>query len=131
MGQMRPLRSTLAPAEASFATTMDPQGASSPASLKILHILRAPLGGLFRHVVDLVQGQARRGHQVGLFLDSTTGGARAETILAELLPYLALGYERVAIPRELSPRDAFALRRVSRRIAALKPDVLHGHGAKG
>jgi glycosyltransferase involved in cell wall biosynthesis len=131
MGELRPLRSALAPAAASFAATMHVQPAAHPDSLKILHILRAPLGGLFRHVVDLVQGQARRGHQVGLFLDSTTGGARAETILAELLPHLALGYERVAIPRELSPRDALALRRVSRRVAALQPDVLHGHGAKG
>jgi hypothetical protein len=84
MGQMRPLRSALAPADTSFATTTHLQGASHPTSLKILHILRAPLGGLFRHVIDLVQGQARRGHHVGLFIDSTTGGARAETILEEL-----------------------------------------------
>jgi glycosyltransferase involved in cell wall biosynthesis len=122
MGEMR---------AASFAATMHVEPQSHPDSLKILHILRAPLGGLFRHVVDLVRGQAKRGHQVGLFLDSTTGGARAENILAELLPYLALGYERVAIPRQVNPRDAFALRQVSRRIAATKPDVLHGHGAKG
>jgi glycosyltransferase involved in cell wall biosynthesis len=122
MGEMR---------AASFAATMHVEPACRPDSLKILHILRAPLGGLFRHVVDLVRGQAQRGHRVGLFLDSTTGGARADTILAELLPYLALGYQRVAIPRELSPRDAVALRQVSRRIAAIEPDVLHGHGAKG
>src|ERR1700724_2789022 len=131
MGQMRPLRSALAPADLSFATTTQPQAASHPASLKILHTLRAPLGGLFRHVIDLVQGQAKRGHQVGLFIDSTTGGTRAETILAELAPYLELGFERAAIPRELNPRDVYALHRVSRRIAALNPDVLHGHGAKG
>jgi glycosyltransferase involved in cell wall biosynthesis len=129
MGQMRPLRSALAPAAVSFAPTTP--ATSSPASLKILHILRAPLGGLFRHVIDLVQGQAQRGHQVGLFIDSTTGGTRAEAILAELTPCLALGFERVAIPRELNPRDVYALHRVSRRITALKPDVLHGHGAKG
>jgi glycosyltransferase involved in cell wall biosynthesis len=131
MGDMRPVRSALAPAAASLVTMPRTQAASGPASLKIMHILRAPLGGLFRHVIDLVQGQAQRGHRVGLFLDSTTGGARAETILAELSPCLALGFERVAIPRELSPRDAYALHRVSRRIAALSPDVLHGHGAKG
>jgi glycosyltransferase involved in cell wall biosynthesis len=131
MGDMRPVRSALAPAAASSATMPRTQAASGPASLKIMHILRAPLGGLFRHVIDLVQGQAQRGHRVGLFLDSTTGGARAENILAELSPCLALGFERVAIPRELSPRDAYALQRVSRRIAALSPDVLHGHGAKG
>src|SRR5581483_1506833 len=101
------------------------------APLNILHVLRAPLGGLFRHVIDLVRGQAARGHQVGLILDSTTGGPRAEAVLRELMPYLALGYQRLAIPRELSPRDLFALRHVMKRIAAVAPDVLHGHGAKG
>ena len=123
-----PLRSALAQS----LTAMPPEHAGSDeAGLKILHILRAPLGGLFRHVIDLVQGQAQRGHRVGLFLDSTTGGARAEAVLRDLAPYLALGFERVAIPRELSPRDAYALYRVARRVAALKPDALHGHGAKG
>jgi glycosyltransferase involved in cell wall biosynthesis len=105
--------------------------ASSPNSLKILHVLRAPLGGLFRHVIDLVQGQAARGHRVGIILDSTTGGARAEAVLRDLTPHLALGYERVAIPRDLSLRDLPALRRVMRRVHELAPDVLHGHGAKG
>ena len=99
--------------------------------LNILHVLRAPLGGLFRHVIDLVRGQAARGHRVGLILDSTTGGPRAEAVLRELMPCLAHGYARIAIPRELSPRDLLALRQVMTRIAAVAPDVLHGHGAKG
>ena len=103
----------------------------TPASLKILHILRAPLGGLFRHVVDVAQGQMARGHQVGLIVDSTTGGARADAVLAELAPRLALGVARVPIPRELSQRDLFALWEISRRVKQLQPDVLHGHGAKG
>jgi glycosyltransferase involved in cell wall biosynthesis len=131
MGDMRPLRSGLATsAVPSVAIPPAHAGFDGP-SLKILHILRAPLGGLFRHVIDLVQGQAQRGHRVGLFLDSTTGGARAETVLGDLAPHLALGFERVAIPRELNPRDAYALHRVARHVAALAPDVLHGHGAKG
>jgi glycosyltransferase involved in cell wall biosynthesis len=102
-----------------------------PASLKILHILRAPLGGLFRHVVDVAQGQMARGHQVGLIVDSTTGGTRADGILAELAPRLTLGIARVPIPRELSQRDLHALWAISRRVRQLQPDVLHGHGAKG
>jgi glycosyltransferase involved in cell wall biosynthesis len=105
--------------------------ASIPNSLKIVHVLRAPLGGLFRHVLDVARGQAARGHRVGLIVDSTTGGARADAILAELSPKLALGIGRVAMDRELSAGDASALRYVSRRIAALAPDVIHGHGAKG
>src|ERR1700722_14929318 len=67
-----------------------PQAAFSPTSLKILHLLRAPLGGLFRHVVDVAQGQIERGHRVGLIVDSMTGGARADAILDELAPRLAL-----------------------------------------
>ena len=100
-------------------------------SLKILHVFRAPIGGLFRHVLDVAHGQVARGHRVGLIVDSMTGGARAEAALAELAPRLAFGIERIAIPRQLSLRDLPALRHVARRIAALKPDVLHGHGAKG
>ena len=99
--------------------------------LKILHILRAPLGGLFRHVLDVARGQAERGHRVGLIVDSTTGGPRADAALAELTPHLTLGLQRVAITRELSPRDFGALRLISRQISIAAPDVLHGHGAKG
>ena len=113
------------------AMTNAPQTASGPPGLKIMHILRAPLGGLFRHVVDLVHGQAERGHRVGLIVDSTTGGERAEALLTELAPLLALGSERIPIARQLSLTDAHALRRVAQRIHALAPDVLHGHGAKG
>jgi glycosyltransferase involved in cell wall biosynthesis len=131
MGVMRPISSLLGPAATSDSAMSYTRAAASPASLKILHVLRAPLGGLFRHVIDLVQGQAARGHRVGLVLDSTTGGTRAEAVLRELTPSLALGFERVAIPRELSPRDAYALHRVMQRIETLVPDVLHGHGAKG
>ena len=108
-----------------------PQVVSGAASLKIVHILRAPLGGLFRHVFDVARGQAERGHRVGLIVDSMTGGERAEAVLAELTPRLALGLERVPIARELGPSDIPALRAIARRLKLLDPDVLHGHGAKG
>lgn len=102
-----------------------------PTSLKIVHILRSPLGGLFRHVVDVTRGQIERGHRVGLIVDSTTGGERASAILSELAPRLALGVMRVPITRQLNPRDAIALWHISRHLRAVVPDVLHGHGAKG
>jgi glycosyltransferase involved in cell wall biosynthesis len=102
-----------------------------PASLKILHVLRAPLGGLFRHVIDITHGQVARGHRVGLIVDSLTGGERADAILSALEPDLALGLTRVAIPREMGYADVAALRCVAQRLALTKPDVLHGHGAKG
>ena len=99
--------------------------------LNILHVFRAPVGGLFRHVLDLAQGQIARGHRVGLIADSRTGGARAEDILQGLAPSLALGLTRFPMPRQPGPRDVFALTHVMRRIAQTHADVVHGHGAKG
>src|SRR5215468_4952848 len=52
--------------------------AAARTGLNILHVLRAPVGGLFRHVVDLARGQSVRGHRVGLVADSMTGGSDAE-----------------------------------------------------
>lgn len=104
-------------------------GAGQP--LKILHVLRAPVGGLFRHVADLARGQAARGHSVGLIADATTGGAYGEALLAELQAELALGVTRVAMNRHIGFGDVRATARVAQRAAALQVDVLHGHGAKG
>jgi glycosyltransferase involved in cell wall biosynthesis len=99
--------------------------------LNILHVLRAPVGGLFRHVVDLARGQAACGHRIGLVADASTGGAEAEARLELLVPHLALGLTRVAMSRQLGPRDATARRHVARRAAEVEADVVHGHGAKG
>lgn len=99
--------------------------------LNILHVFRAPLGGLFRHVVDLTKGQHARGHRVGIVCDTLTGGERATKALADLTPHLALGLFRTPMPRQGSWRDVAALRHVSRCINDLKADVVHGHGAKG
>ncbi len=103
----------------------------TPRTLKILHVLRAPVGGLFRHVLDLAREQIARGHRVGLIADATTGGARAETALAQLAPALALGLTRVAMSRQIGLRDLTAARHVARRAAETAADVVHGHGAKG
>ena len=94
-------------------------------------MLRAPVGGLFRHVVDLAGGQAARGHRVGIVVDATTGGSRAEAVLAELSPRLALGVTRVPMSRQIGLDDAAAVTHVARRAADVAADVLHGHGAKG
>jgi len=99
--------------------------------LKILHVLRAPVGGLFRHVVDLARGQMAAGHAVGLVADAATGGARADAVLAELAPQLALGLARVAMSRHAAVSDLKAITAVARYAADRSVDVVHGHGAKG
>jgi len=103
----------------------------APRPLNILHVMRAPVGGLFRHVADLARGQAARGHRVGIVADATTGGDQAEAVLADLSTVLALGITRVPMSRHIGPRDLAAVAHVSARVAAAAVDVLHGHGAKG
>ncbi len=99
--------------------------------LNILHVFRAPVGGLFRHVHDLAAEQAARGHRVGLIADSKTGGARAEKILAELAPKLSLGVLRMPMSRHAGLSDIINLVRVTKRIKDVDADIVHGHGAKG
>src|SRR6202011_6125161 len=104
--------------------------ARSDQPLRILHAVRAPVGGIFRHILDLANGQAERGHHVGIIADSLTGGERAEAALKEIAPRLKLGVRRLAIRREPYPADILVWARLMFLIRRLKPDVLHGHGAK-
>jgi glycosyltransferase involved in cell wall biosynthesis len=101
------------------------------APLNILHVFRAPVGGLFRHVLDLTRGQIARGHRVGLIADLRTGGTRADEALRTIEPSLALGLTRIAMRRQPAPSDVFVLAHVMRRVAKAQADVVHGHGAKG
>ncbi len=104
---------------------------SSERSLRILHVLRAPVGGLFRHVQDLALEQAARGHAVGLIANSSTGGEQAKAQFAQLACDLRLGVTRFPMRREPHRSDLPAILRVTREILRLKPDVVHGHGSKG
>jgi glycosyltransferase involved in cell wall biosynthesis len=103
---------------------------ASDQPLRILHAVRAPVGGIFRHILDLANGQADRGHEVGIIADSLTGGERAEGALKEIAPRLKLGVHRIAIHREPFPTDVLVWAHFMRLIRRLKPNVLHGHGAK-
>jgi glycosyltransferase involved in cell wall biosynthesis len=98
--------------------------------LRILHAVRAPVGGIFRHIVDLANGQADRGHEVGIVADSLTGGERAANALAAIAPRMKLGVYRIAIHRDPRPSDFLAWMQFVHLIRKLKPHVLHGHGAK-
>jgi glycosyltransferase involved in cell wall biosynthesis len=103
---------------------------ASDQPLRILHAVRAPVGGIFRHILDLAQGQVDHGHHVGIIADSLTGGERADAALKEIAPRLKLGVHRIAIRREPFPTDILVWMQFMRLIAKLKPQVLHGHGAK-
>ncbi|MEL6504393.1 MAG: glycosyltransferase family 4 protein [Pseudomonadota bacterium] len=100
-------------------------------SLRIIHCFRSPVGGIFRHVRDLIHQQVEAGHDVGVICDNNTGGAFEENNLTALEPYLTMGLHRVSMDRAITPRDAWVFVRLYKTVKALKPDVIHAHGAKG
>ncbi|GIL00362.1 MAG: transferase [Alphaproteobacteria bacterium] len=99
--------------------------------LRIVHCFRSPVGGIFRHVRDLVAAQKAAGHQVGILCDSSTGGEFEERLFEAVAPDLALGLIRIPMRRAITPGDLLAVVRTLREIRHLRPDVLHAHGAKG
>jgi len=99
--------------------------------LRILHIFRSPLGGLFRHVCDLVREQSAQGHLVGLICDNSTGGEQAETMLEHIEHLCALGILRIPMSRKIGLNDMHAPVHISKWALEANADVLHGHGAKG
>lgn len=99
--------------------------------MRILHCLRAPVGGLFRHVLDLASEQAARGHDVGVIANSNTEDRLTDQKFAALLPKASLGIARIPMSRKPGLGDYSAYRAVARHAGKLNLDVLHGHGAKG
>ena len=98
--------------------------------MRIVHVFREPMGGLFRHVLDLVGEQVRAGHEVGLIC-AGSGGETAGRKLAEISPKLKLGVTRLPMSRLPGPADLEALSQVRAHVRDLAPHILHGHGAKG
>ncbi len=99
--------------------------------MRILHVFRSPVGGLFRHVRDLARGQAALGHDVGVFCDSSTGGGTATELLAASSVNCSLGINQNPISKLPGFGDvttALAVRSLAKK---LQIDVIHGHGAKG
>ncbi|WP_144291727.1 glycosyltransferase family 4 protein [Rhodoligotrophos appendicifer] len=102
-----------------------------PHSLRVVHILRAPIGGLFRHVCDLVAGQAARGLDVGVICDSSLNSPSVEQQLGALSKQCSLGLHRIPMTRLPSLADMVAVKAVKRLARTARANILHGHGAKG
>lgn len=101
------------------------------ARYRILHCLRAPVGGLFRHVCDLASAQAAAGHDVGVLADSAASDRLTEGRLEALKAHLSLGLHRTAMSRDIGWRDISATSSATRLGRSLDLDIMHGHGAKG
>ena len=99
--------------------------------MRIMHVVRSPVGGIFRHIEDLARAQAAAGHAVGVVCDNLTGGSFEDDKIARLQPDLALGSVRIPIARQVGMSDLGALVKVRSILDPLRPDVIHTHGAKG
>jgi glycosyltransferase involved in cell wall biosynthesis len=99
--------------------------------MRILHVFRSPVGGLFRHVRDLAKAQAALGHEVGIFCDSSTGGDSGSALLKEAAADCVLGIHRKSISKLPGLGDLTCAQAVKKRAQELKVDIIHGHGAKG
>ena len=99
--------------------------------LRIVHCFRSPVGGIFRHVRDLVEFQNASGHEVGILCDSITGGAHEEKLFDALHPSLKLGLHRIPMRRTITPGDLLVLYKAYGELKKLNPNILHAHGAKG
>jgi glycosyltransferase involved in cell wall biosynthesis len=102
-----------------------------PQPLSIVHVVRSPVGGVFRHIADLAGAQRDAGHAVGLICDSVTAGAFEEERIAALAGDLSLGVVRRYMRRSIGPADLPAMIVVERAVARMRADVIHCHGAKG
>jgi hypothetical protein len=100
-------------------------------SLRVIHIFRAPLGGVMRHVRDLITAQHDMGLEVGLITASNVCGAGSDQLLQSLQRKCGMGIHRIPMDRLPSPRDVVAFRAIRAKCRELGPDILHGHGAKG
>lgn len=100
-------------------------------NLRIIHCLRAPVGGLFRHIVDLAVEQSLVGHEVGVIYDSSTASPAISPQLETLKKHCKLGVRSTKMPRLLQFSDFTAFSAVKKFALESSAQILHGHGAKG
>lgn len=100
-------------------------------TLSIVQCLRAPIGGLFRHVCDLTAELTDMGHHVGVICDARPADEANEAALRSLRNNCEFGVMRVAMSRHLGLRDITACAAVARFARQSDAQAVHGHGAKG
>ncbi|MBV6659173.1 MAG: glycosyltransferase [Devosiaceae bacterium] len=92
---------------------------------------RAPVGGLWRHILDLMDGLLSRGFELGVVVDSLRASDYALETLERFRPRLSLGVHLLDMPRLPGLNDLSITRETRRLLKELEPDIVHGHSAKG
>ncbi len=103
----------------------------SARKLHILQVLRAPIGGLYRHVADLSAALSARGHAVGLVMASGLDDAQTKERLSPIEQHLSLGVHRLPMARLFGVSDLTTPMALRKLMQQLEVDIVHGHGAKG
>ncbi|MEW6092303.1 MAG: glycosyltransferase, partial [Pseudomonadota bacterium] len=98
---------------------------------RVLHIMRLPMGGLFRHVRDLVMGQQEAGIAAGIVCAEPPDDGISAKRLADIERFCGLGLHVLPMSRLPGLGDIANIREVGALARRLKPSILHGHGAKG
>jgi glycosyltransferase involved in cell wall biosynthesis len=114
-----------------FGTAPRSTTSSNAGAPRVVHVMRSPVGGLFRHVCDLAEMQAQMGYAVGIICDSTTGSTAADERLAALTSSCTLGIHRLPMSRNPGLGDLKTVKAISTLIDTMAPGIIHGHGAKG
>jgi glycosyltransferase involved in cell wall biosynthesis len=99
--------------------------------MRIVHVItRMILGGAMENTLLTCEGQADRGHEVTLLSGPTYGPEGSLVDRARSHP--GLRYETIdALHRSIRPLcDRRALAQLRRRLADLRPDVVHTHSSK-
>ncbi len=99
--------------------------------LRVLLVTRAPVGGVWRHILDLTDGLLDRGFELGIAVDSVGASEHVKATLERFKPKLALGVHALEIPRLPGMGDIKLALKIRRLIKEVKPDIVHGHQAKG
>lgn len=97
--------------------------------MRILIVFRLPKGGLFRHVMNLLEGFYRKGYHVGVVFDKNS--YITNELEDCLRQYAVLGVFRIPITRLPSLNDFYVVRKILKLVDSLDIDIIHGHGSKG
>ena len=98
--------------------------------MTIVYALRNLEGGIRRHVIALIEGAVRAGHTVYLITDFTQADQNARLWAQPGERFHLIDIKIKSAPGPWDIRTLLLARQALRKLGA-KPDVIHGHGAKG
>ena len=109
------------------ATTARP---AATAALDVLHVTQVMLGGVRRHLTDLVVGLAELGVRQGVVYSPTRVDAAAPAALAAMRTRGVALFE-VPMSRAITPfADAVSALRLRQLLRAVRPRIVHLHSSK-